>query len=144
MKCPLLFEQRLDPTKTADLEKHMESCVQCATFRVEQAALWAALDEWEPPPVSMSFNRRLWQKIDDAASAPWHRKVADALRFGAWKPAFPLAAALVVVAVGFVLDHRNTSGASGSGVSLSEADQVENTLDDIQLLKQFDAASRPI
>ncbi len=157
MNCPLLAEDttdvlldysagRLDAKRTAMLETHMLSCVRCAAFRAEQTEVWAALELWEPEPVSMGFNRSLWQKIEESASASWYRKLVDALRFGAWKPVFPLAAAVFVVAAGFVFDHQGTGTPApgilnGSGVSMNEVDQVEKTLDDLQLLRQFDAVS---
>ena len=55
-----------------------------------------------------------------------------------------LAAAALVVAVGFMMDHQGitplTPGVAGTkGVSITEVDQVEKTLDDVQLLKQFDS-----
>ncbi|MDP9168995.1 MAG: hypothetical protein M3N54_00135 [Acidobacteriota bacterium] len=154
MNCPLESEDtldllldysagRLDKTRTALLEGHMHDCPGCAAFRTEQTALWDALDVWEPEPVALNFNRRLWQKIEAAAAAPWHRRLADAVRFGAWKPAFPLAAAATLIFAGFMFDHqadRAIPAAPASGVSVSDAEQVEKTLDDIQLLRQFDAA----
>jgi hypothetical protein len=96
--------------------------------------------------VSVDFNRRMWRKIDAADAAPWYRKLADSLRLGAWKPAVPLAAAVVLVAAGFVMDHQRPvpvtpSVANAAGVSVTEAEQVEKTLDDIQLLRQLDAAA---
>lgn len=155
MNCPLLAEDtadvlldysagRLDKTRSARLLRHMETCGACAAFLTEQTALWSALDEWEPEPVSMDFNRRLWQGIDRIAGAPWYRRLADALRVGAWKPAIPLTAAVLIVAAGFMMDHQGTvpfttSAAGGNGVSVMEVDQVEQTLDDVQLLKQFDS-----
>lgn len=160
MNCPLLSEQnaelllaysagRLQRGETAMLEEHMRRCTRCAEFRLEQNELWTALDLWEPPPVSVSFNRQLWQKIDQTAGVPWYRRLGHSLRSGVWKPAFPLAAAAVVIAAGFMLDHRSTppaktTGANGASVSITEADQVEKTLDDIQLLRQLDAAARPM
>jgi anti-sigma factor RsiW len=155
MTCPLLSDDsvdvlldysagRLDKARSARLERHMEACDACAAFRVEQSALWSALDEWEPEPVSMDFNRRLWHKIDVQAAAPWYWRLADSLRMGTWKSAIPLAAAALVVAVGFMMDHQGitplTPGVAGTkGVSITEVDQVEKTLDDVQLLKQFDS-----
>lgn len=157
--CPLEFEENIDllldysagklpAAKLSMLEEHMGVCSACAAFRVGQAEVWQALDAWEPAPVSMDFNRRLWQKIDAAEAAPWYRKLADSLRMGAWKPALPLTAAVFLVAAGFMMDHRTSvsfsQGTSASssisdGVSVSEADQVEKTLDDLQLLRQLDA-----
>jgi anti-sigma factor RsiW len=173
MNCPLLSDQtadilldysagRLNPARAILLEKHMDNCDRCTAFRLAQTEVWATLDAWEPEPVSVEFNRALWQKIDREVHAPWYRKLADQLRFGAWKPAFPLAAAALVIAAGFAFDHHG-GGASKltssspsnfpsnqsvnpgvTSASLSEADQVEKTLDDLQLLRQLDAASKPI
>jgi hypothetical protein len=142
---------RLDPAKTEMLKKHMLVCPLCSAYRTEQADVWAALDTWEAPPVSMGFSRRVLRRIEEQGAAPWYRKLADTLRLGGWKPAFPLAAAALVIAAGFVFDHQGTGpsthGVSGaSSVSITDVDQVERTLDDIQLLRQFDAAatSRPM
>ena len=156
MKCPLSREDtadvlldysagRLDKARASLLARHMETCDACAAFGVQQAALWSALDEWEPEPVSMDFNRRMWQKIDLLDAAPWHRRLADSLRLGSWKPGFALVAAVVLVATAFVMDHSGAVAVSPSvsitepGVSITEVDQVEKTLDDVQLLKQFDS-----
>jgi anti-sigma factor RsiW len=156
MNCPLQAEDtvdllldysagRLGSAKSAILERHMENCAQCAAFRVEQTILWNALDAWEPEPVSRSFNRTVWQRIDAIAAEPWYRRLIDGFRFGAWKPAFPLAAAACIITAGFLLDHARTPApavvAGVSGVSVTEVDQVERTLDDIQLLRQLDSVS---
>jgi anti-sigma factor RsiW len=163
MTCPLQTKEtvdllidysarRLDAAKTASLERHLETCEECAAFHVEQAAVWEALDAWEPLPVSADFNRRLWQRIDAVAAEPWYKSLATSMRFANWKPVLPLAAAVVVIAMGFVLDHPGdrvfSPGISGHSVteqsmSVKEADQVEQTLDDIQLLHQFDAIALP-
>ena len=157
MTCPLQTEEtdllldysagRLDAARTAALAQHMESCPVCASFRTEQTAVWDALDLWQPAPPSMDFNRRLWQRIEAAAVAPWYRSLRDSLRFANWKPVVPLTVAILVIAAGFLLDHpgRQTQVPSVSvmDVSLKDADQVEQTLDDIQLLQQLDAVTPP-
>ena len=133
---------RLDARRAAMLAQHMETCPECATFRQEQKAVWDALDLWEPAPVSMDFNRRLWQRIEATTAAPWYTVLFESLRFGNWKPAIPLTAAVLLIAAGFVLVHPQTRSAA-AGVSVREADQVEQTLDDIQLLHQLDAVTPP-
>jgi hypothetical protein len=161
MNCPLKSEStidvlldraagKLDRVRSARLEQHMLTCADCAAFLAGQTELWQALDAWEPEPVRMDFSRRLWQRIELDAVAPWYRKVADAFRLGVWKPALPLAAAVVLVATAFVMDHPGTVGVTPSanvvsaGISAIDADQVEKTLDDLQLLRQLDAsASEP-
>ena len=152
MNCPLKTEDnadllvdytagRLDSEKTARLYRHMQDCADCAALQLEQTAVWDALDAWEPAPVSVDFNRRLWQRIDVMESAPWYKRLAESWRMADWKPAFTLAAATVIVAAGFVLDHPGNRAPAGPGVTASEAEQVEQTLDDLQLLHQFDAAT---
>lgn len=154
MKCPLQTEQMdlllddaagtlarrgLDAKTMAALSAHMEACADCTAFRRGQKAVWEALDLWEPAPVSLDFNRRLWQRIEAAAALPWYRNVGESLR-AHWKPMIPLAAAALVVAGGFLLDHPGAKKATPD-VSIIQADQVEQTLDDIQLLRQFDVGT---
>jgi anti-sigma factor RsiW len=149
MTCPLRTEEtdllldysagRLDAARAAVFAHHMETCPDCASFRMEQKTVWDALDAWEPAPVSMDFNRRLWQRIDAAGVAPWYRSLVESLRFANWKPVVPLTAAILVIAAGFLLDHPGAVNNTVPGVSLNEATQVEQTLDDIQLLDQLDA-----
>jgi hypothetical protein len=137
-----LKRRGMDAARAATLAQHMETCPQCVSFRKEQKAVWDALDLWEPVPVSTEFNRRLWQRIDAAAAAPWYISLAQSLRFANWKPVVPLTAAILVIAGGFLLDHPGGKS-SVPGVSVNEADQVEQTLDDIQLLHQLDGVTAP-
>ncbi len=140
--------RRLDAARAANLERHVENCAAVRGVPgTEQTAVWDALDAWEPTPVSMDFNRRLWQRIDAIGKASWFSSLADALRMANWKPVFPLAAAVLVIAGGFLLDHPGDKtvapGVAVQGVSTIEADQLEQTLDDIQLLRQLDPVTAP-
>jgi len=157
MNCPMQSEDtaeillgyaagRLDRAGAAKLEMHLKTCAVCAEFCGEHQAMWSALDAWEPAPVSMGFNRGLWAKIDAAAAAPWYVRLGHGLRLGTWKPVAPLAVAALVIAGGFLLDHPSgrtqaVSEKPVAAVSVAEAEQVEETLDDIQLLYQFESAA---
>ena len=157
MDCPLQSENtldilldysagKLDRVRAAQFEQHQLVCAECSAFLAGQTDVWQTLDVWEPEPVSADFNRRLWQRIDAETSAPWYRKLADALRMGAWKPAIPLTAAVLLVTAGFMLDHQSARPVTpametAGGVSVIDADQVEKTLDDIQLLGKLDASA---
>src|SRR5580692_9050805 len=87
MTCPLQTKEtdllldysagRLDAARTAALAQHMDNCPVCTSFRTEQTAVWDALDLWEPAPPSIDFNRRLWQRIESSAAAPWYRNLLD-------------------------------------------------------------------
>ena len=158
MNCPLRKEEtahilldysagRLDTTSIAVLERHMENCAECAAFRAEQAAVWDALDAWKPSPVSLDFNRRLWQRIDAADAAPWYKRLVESLRMAPWKPVLPLTAAILIIAAGFLFDHPGgrspAPNAAANSVSVTEAEQVEQALDDIQLLRQLNTSATP-
>lgn len=139
------------------LELHMRSCDECAAIGKSQSNVWNLLDAWEVRPVSADFNRQLNARIDAASSASWLERfgsaMSDFLRPVFARPAFPLAAASLVIAAGFVLDHPGRSfsplskpaelHASNQQVDLNkvdlEVDQVEATLDDIDMLSEFDA-----
>jgi len=148
MTCPLQTQEmdllleysagRLNAAKRASVEQHMDICANCAAFRTGQAAVWDALDLWEPAPVSVDFNRNLWRRIDAVATEPWYKHLAHSFYFGNWKPVLPLTAAVALIAAGFLLDHPGARPAE-TGFTLNEAQQVEQTLDDIQLLHQMDA-----
>jgi anti-sigma factor RsiW len=162
MNCPLKAEDtfdvlldysagKLDRNASARFERHIAACAECTAFVAGQSEVWKTLDVWEPQPVGMDFNRQLSRRIDAAAAAPWYTKLADSLRMGAWKQAVPLAAAVVLVTTAFMMDHQTvvkvtpntvggSYGASLTNVSATEAEQLEQTLDDIQLMRQLDAA----
>jgi anti-sigma factor RsiW len=133
---------RLALAQSTIVAEHASECDDCAAALLEYSSVSEALDIWEAPPVSTHFNRRLWDRIESAASAPLYVRVADWFRFHSLKPAIPVAAAALVIAAGFLLDHPSNMGNPGatSRVSATEADQAERTLDDLQLLRQFDAA----
>jgi anti-sigma factor RsiW len=134
---------RLDAESTGRLQRHMETCPECAALRNSQSAVWNALDLWETPPVSADFNRRLYARIAAADAIPWYRRWFDAIRPLFAQPALPLAAATVVVVAGFLLDHpaRVLPNAGNTAVSATDAEQVEKTLDDLEMLRQFDVSS---
>jgi hypothetical protein len=135
----------------AKLELHMRSCEECASIGKAQSDVWNLLDNWEVRPVSADFNRQLYARIDAAAKASWLERftasVNEFLRPVFARPAFPLAAASLVIVAGFVLDHPGRPSALRAStvetnkihLNKAEADQVEATLDDIDILRQFDA-----
>jgi len=142
----------------AKLKMHMQACEECAAVGKAQSDVWNLLDNWEVRPVSTDFNRRLYARIEANSSASWWERFASSvnefLRPVFARPAFPLAAASLAIAAGFVLDHPgrslfstakpaelHASSADVSGkVDLNrvEADQVEATLDDIDMLREFE------
>ena len=110
-----------------------------------KAALWTRLDAWTVPEVSSSFNRELYAKIDAALAEPWYDRWARQIKSSFAQPSLALGLAALVVVAGFTLDHstlvRQRQPNISRQVSNAEAEQVEKTLDDLEMLRQFDLAS---
>lgn len=157
MKCTLKPEERaellLRHTSTAAVS-HFELCPACREASLQQAALWKTLDAWNVPAVSSGFNRELYARIDAALAQPWYERLGASIRPLFARPPLALALAGFAIAVGFVLDHPSTpisishfarphANASATAVPVSrrEAEQVEKTLDDLEMLRQFDLAT---
>jgi hypothetical protein len=140
---------RLDPTRTRWFELHADRCPDCASLRAAQSAVWLALDEWKPAPVSLGFNRELWRIIDaDARKSKWASAWGAAMQLSLWKRVAPLALGMVVVVTAFVWDHSASQAGKTPAntnapivVTSSDADQLDRALDDIQLLDSVDAAA---
>jgi anti-sigma factor RsiW len=142
---------KLEPAARMALEEHLADCEKCRDAVQAHSAVWNALDAWEPEQMSLDFNRRLWQRIEDTPAQPWYARLAS------WKPMLPSAVtALVLVAAAFVtqsaferpfgvLEHEVSiqGAAAESDVSVTEVDQAVTTLDDLQLLQQLDSATVP-
>jgi|SRR5579872_6383774 len=122
----------LAPERAAALERHLESCVECTRFVEEQRLVWDAMDQWEPQPVSADFNRRLYHAIDREQPARWFERLLGPL----WRPVLPLAAACLLIVAGLVLHAPQAAVPVDSRVGV-EPEQVERTLDDMQMLREL-------
>jgi anti-sigma factor RsiW len=158
MKCPidskenaeLLLDycaRRLDPERTLLLEAHMAGCEACRRIGEGQRALWTALDQWEAMEVSGSFDRRLYRRIEEEA-APGSRwwRLGQRARFVLASPALPLTAtAGLVLAVGFLLHEPAKPPVSPEPpVAAGDVEQVERTLEDLDMLRQLNLTSRGV
>ncbi|MDQ6676921.1 MAG: hypothetical protein M3Z09_06470 [Acidobacteriota bacterium] len=140
---------KLDAEKNIELTRHLESCPQCAQTLEAQRTVWKALDDWEAPGISAGFNRALYAKIEASGAAHrWYDRLAVSLKLMFAQPALALAFAGLLVAAGFILDHPGAAVSpvtaihpSSLKVSAKEAEQVEKTLDDLEMLRQFDLNS---
>lgn len=148
MKCGLKESERAELLLRNTSEaatNHFGQCSSCRRASLQQAALWQALDSWNVPPVSSGFTRNLYARIDAAAAETWYERLAAAVRPLFAQPAWALGMAGALFVAGFVLDHKSaTTGAVHAPtvqVSSIEADQVEKTLEDLEMLRQFDLAS---
>ena len=147
--------RKLNPEATLLLERHMLDCAQCRDFVTAQQTVWNALDCWEEVPVSPDFNRKLYAKIDEHERSSWWQRTWNRLWesqpgavFG-WRPVMPIATACVTLAAALMLyapspkpqpEHgtRSTPQVTNQSVDL---DQVETTLEDMEMLRQLSAPS---
>lgn len=130
----------LAPSRAADLERHLETCSDCRDWVRAQDGLWQMLEGWTPAPVSPDFDARLYARIADEEAAPlwrqWRRRISYlAPPFSMWKPALSLAAACVILMVGFLLRMPDLNSASNQmRPEKVDIEQVEKTLEDLDIL----------
>jgi len=146
MNCPIKTQEnrewlleysagRLDREHSAMIEQHIKACPACAQFVEEQRVVWNALSQWEAPDLSAGFNRGLYQRIDRVQPSSWVQRFLGPL----WRPMVPVAAMCLLIVAGFVL-HTPTAGlnpAASPRVESVEPEQVERTLDDLQMLREL-------
>jgi len=151
MSCPIGSHEQLEllqaycagerntPDASA-LEKHLEVCAACRELVASQQAVWSALDEWKAPAASADFDRRLFARIEREVSL-WDRLLQPFRPL--WvRLAVPLAAAgCVAIMVGIMLDRRSVQP-QPVPAELAQPEQIEHALDDMQMLNDFNAATR--
>jgi len=136
MDCPIKTQEnrewlldysagRLDRQHAVMIEQHMETCPDCARFVRDQRVVWEALGQWEPQEISADFNRRLYQKVGQAKPASWLQLL--------WRPLVPVVAACLLIVASVAL-HTPTATPPVESV---EPEQVERTLDDLQMLREL-------
>lgn len=127
---------RLNREHAALMARHVETCQECARFVEGQQRVWNALSQWEVDPVSAGFDRRLYRAID-AQPVSWKERLFRPLQ-PLWRPVIPLAAACLLIAVGVVLHAPQATIRPAAPVEKIEAEQVERTLDDMQMLRELE------
>jgi anti-sigma factor RsiW len=132
--------RRLDPGTATALERHLESCPACREAYAGQRTVWKALDAWEAVPVPEDFDRRLYRRIDEEERRSWWRRPLGLVLVHRGLPV--MAAACLLVVAGALLDHSRTPAPFSGDVRAEavQADQVERTLEDMELLQGFNQA----
>lgn len=143
MNCPVKNEPeilvdycagRLEAGAEAELKAHLEVCAACSRFVAEQSAAWNALDAFEAAPVSAGFDRKLWERIEQAEERRgfWTGWWAAAFR----RPvlAFALAVVFVIGAVSLSLTRPAPPPPTRAAL---EAYRVERALADLDMLQQL-------
>src|SRR5258708_33230165 len=156
MTCPLQTDnadvlldycsRTLDPERTAMLETHMKVCADCRTMSEAHKELWAALDLFDAEPISIDFDRKLYARIEASERIPlWERFWAPVQAYlqgqPAWKPMLSLGVASALLAGVFVVNtdvwKPDAPVKAPSGIEAKELEQVERTLEDMDMLGQM-------
>ena len=136
---------RLEAERSALLAKHLESCAACREFVSGQQAVLRALDGWETPPVSLDFDRRLYQRIEERVR--WWDRFARPFQ-PLFQHAVPIAAAAGVVLVAGMLLQRPTEAPAlpeQASVQMEalQPDLAAGALADMEMLWEFNHLVRP-
>jgi hypothetical protein len=126
----------LDADQDAAFERHMLSCADCRELAAAQRAVWSALDDWKPEPISSNFDAKLYQRILTEEQRPWWQRLFRAN--WSFRPAMPVAAACgILIAVFLLRSPEPTPAPPSSSAPTIRIEQVERALDDIDMLKQL-------
>ena len=150
MKCPIETQEtadlllayctrRLDAATRIIVERHVQGCPACQAFREAQQVVWDALDAWEAAPPSLDFDRRLYERIEQKAQRGWWDRLKQPM-WPRWTIPASVAACLVLTAG--VLFEQARLGVPPEPRDMVQAEQVERTLEDMELLDQFPLAAR--
>ena len=119
--------RRLDDERAAVLEEHLARCPACRDYYAARLAVWAALDNWEAPPVSLGGRR--WEILRPLrAFLPWR--------------AVPVACAVgLVVAAGVWLGGPGRTPYAApprtAEVQALSADQAASALEQMEMMEEF-------
>jgi anti-sigma factor RsiW len=128
----------LDAETARALERHLAGCAACRPVATGQTAVWKALDAWEAPPISPDFDRRLYRRIDEDMRLSWWERLTRPFRLMPLRQALPLtASAGLLLIAGLLLHPPSPIAPAAAHQEAVRANQVESTLDDLDLLRQF-------
>jgi anti-sigma factor RsiW len=155
MRCPIESQENLEllldygsgkaggPLAGA-FREHLETCAACREAVAGQRQMRAALDLFDAPEVSLSFNRQLYRRIEEPTR--WSERLREVfsrpLRELLFWKGVPVAAAAAVVLVAGMLLQRPQPSRPGASIMLevSQPEQVLHALDDMEMLDTFDQA----
>jgi len=136
----------LNPTMRTQIEQHMLACPACREFAANQQTVWQALDSWEPAEVSMDFDRRLYQRIEQQVT--WWTRLTRPFN-PLFRHGVPIAAAAgLVMVAGFLMNRPPTApvvtpAQESAVVEPLQPEQVEPALEDMETLREFSRLVRP-
>ncbi len=139
----------------AEVHAHAAACADCQRFIAEQAALWAALDADSAPEVAADFDRRLYAQLESVDGENWWqrtwRQMAGSAMSGFGRPVAALSLAVALI-IGVAIMRQPPTPASApvaadrpaSLQAVNDIDQIEETLEDLEMLSLFANAPRSL
>jgi hypothetical protein len=167
VRCPLESQDNLEllldygtarwaGRDAAAFAQHLVTCSACSRAIAEQQVVRSMLDAWETPPVSASFTRRLYQRIEQGSGL--RQRLAESLAgtlrlLLVWRGVPIAAAACLIITAGILLDQRTAVRVAPSQPPTAQVeptaqggmvqpDQVVHELDDMEMLGNFDRSVR--
>jgi len=157
MKCPIETQahaewllpycsRSLDAERRALLEEHMRDCPSCREFAGCQEVVWKAMDTWEAAPVSLDFDRRLYQRIQQEVS--WWDLLMRPFRPLLFRQGLPIAATAGLVLMAGLLFQRpanvpRSAAPESAQVEAMPPEQVEHAVDEMEMIREFNRLVRP-
>jgi hypothetical protein len=126
---------------------YLEKSPECRAMYEQQQAVWGALDLWEPVEPSAAFDRGVYQKIERSTAGSWGLPawlVEPGLWLAAVRPSLAAAFAALLFIAGTIVSYQPKRNADALAARqpqavASEVEQIDQTLDDIEMLADFDA-----
>ncbi len=134
---------RLDGSGRAMVDRHMAACPGCRELVRAQQDVWNSLDCWPEAELSPDFNRRLYARIEAHQNrwtvAQWWSAAVIRLSEVPWWPALPAAVACLAIVAWLLTSTPKRLPVEESQAKSEpvEMEQVERTLQDLEMLKQL-------
>ena len=131
---------KLNAGERAQMTQHIEACEACRQLAGGQQAVWSALEDWEPAAVSLDFDRRLFQRIEQEPVS-WWRRLSSQLS-PIFRHAVPVAATAAVVLMAGLMMSRPSAPPQlpvekSAQVEALPPDQLAHALDDMEMLRDL-------
>jgi anti-sigma factor RsiW len=133
------LDRRLDPSIAVELERHVAVCPDCQRVVSAQQAVWDALDNWEPVPISGDFDERLFARLEAERARPGLLASLRAFigsRFS-MRAVIPAAVACTLLVGVFAVRAPTSSSGIDTQIEAIDVEQVETTLAEIDALQQL-------
>jgi hypothetical protein len=143
--------QKLEPGRTALVEAHLRVCASCRELVEAQKTVWETLDAWGEMDASPGFNRRLYARIEAeerrGVLAKWTGVLVARWQSMPLRPAVPVALACATLVAALWIQAPDNSAVDReepqAKVERVDWEQVERTLQDLDMLKQLSPQVAP-